>query len=90
MCPGAGPADLEGMAVEKYELDWSLAPEGWNWAAQDEDGSWYWYRTRPQPGFGGGVWRAHSSAQVLAAKGSSNPDWLGSLRHRSGSDPGMD
>ena len=21
--------------------DWSLAPEGWDWSAQDADGRWY-------------------------------------------------
>jgi len=61
---------------------WRLAPEGWDWLAQDEDGKWYWYRVRPQPGIGGGVWRAHSSAQAFAGQGSPNIDWIDSLRHR--------
>ncbi|HUH41117.1 MAG TPA: hypothetical protein VL024_09635 [Castellaniella sp.] len=64
------------------EPDWSDAPEGWDWAAQDADGRWFWYRVQPVPGIGGGVWRAHSTAQVFACDGSPNPDWFDSLRQR--------
>ena len=38
-----------------WEPDWSQAPEGWDWLAQDEDGRWYWYRTQPQVGVGAGL-----------------------------------
>lgn len=62
--------------------DWSGAPEGWDWAAQDADGRWYWYRTEPVPGIGGGVWRSNSRNQQHAGAGTPNPDWLDSLRHR--------
>jgi len=62
--------------------DWSAAPEGWNWAAQDADGRWFWYRVRPVPGIGGGVWRAHSTAQAFACQGEPNDDWFDTLIER--------
>ncbi|MGB6241071.1 MAG: hypothetical protein WBF69_01165 [Castellaniella sp.] len=62
--------------------DWSTAPPDWNWAAQDEDGRWFWYRTEPVPGIGGGVWRANSRNQQYAGQGHPNPDWLESLQQR--------
>ncbi len=62
--------------------DWSDAPDGWNWAAQDQDGRWYWYRTEPVPGIGGGVWRSHSKNQQYACNGAPNADWFESLRQR--------
>lgn len=65
-------------------LDWSQAPEGWGWAAQDEDGRWFWYKVQPVLGIGGGVWRAPSKAQRLAAQGEPNPLWHQTLRQRPG------
>lgn len=65
-------------------LDWSTAPDGWNWAAQDEDGRWFWYGVKPLPGIGGGVWRAPSRAQCLAFQGAPNPQWYDSLQVRPG------
>lgn len=62
--------------------DWSLAPEGWNWAAQDADGKWYWYRTEPVLGVGGGIWRSNSRNQQFALQGDPNPDWLETLQQR--------
>ncbi len=66
--------------------DWSLAPEGWDWSAQDADGRWYWYRTEPVPGIGGGVWRSNSRNQQYAGAGWPNPDWFDSLRRRPGAE----
>ena len=65
--------------------DWSDAPPDWNWAAQDADGRWFWYRTEPLPGPGGGVWRSNSRDQCLAGVGQPNPDWDLSLIRRPGS-----
>jgi hypothetical protein len=62
--------------------DWSRAPEGWDWLAQDEDGRWFWYAVRPQPGIGGGVWRAPRRAQQLAWFGEPNSGWIDTLRQR--------
>ena len=62
--------------------DWSQAPAGWDWLAQDEDGRWFWYRTEPIPGFGGGVWRANSRNQQYAGQGRPNPAWAESLCRR--------
>ncbi|GAB2905006.1 hypothetical protein LSG25_05750 [Paralcaligenes sp. KSB-10] len=70
------------MSVEINEPDWSGAPHGWNWVAQDEDGRWFWYGVKPLPSIGGGVWRAPSRAQALAWVGQPNPDWIDSLRQR--------
>lgn len=68
-------------------LNWEQAPLGWNWAAQDADGKWYWYSTRPIIGVGGGVWRANSRAQCFAFQGSPNPQWYDSLCVRPSSTP---
>lgn len=62
--------------------DWSRAPEGWNWAAQDADGRWFWYRTEPTLGIGGGIWRSNSRNQQLAGQAAPNPDWLETLQTR--------
>ncbi|WP_322998881.1 hypothetical protein [Castellaniella sp.] len=62
--------------------DWASAPSGWNWAAQDADGRWFWYRIEPVPGIGGGVWRSNSRNQQYAGLGAPNPDWLDSLQQR--------
>lgn len=70
------------MSVDSDEPDWSLAPPGWNWTAQDEDGRWFWYRMEPKPGIGGGIWRANSRAQVFARQGEPNREWYETMRHR--------
>lgn len=62
--------------------DWTAAPPGWDWAAQDADGRWFWYRAEPVPGIGGGVWRSNSRNQQYAGSGAPNPDWLDSLQRR--------
>jgi hypothetical protein len=62
--------------------EWKDAPEGWNWMAQDEDGRWFWYRSEPRPGIGGGVWRANSRDQQLAAVGVVNDHWVDTLSQR--------
>src|SRR3546814_13554462 len=73
-----------GMNSHDQIPDWSGAPDGWNWQAQDEDGRWFWYRVWPEPSIGGGVWRGPSRALALAAEDVRNPEWgdpllLGSL-----------
>lgn len=65
-----------------WTLDWTQAPPGWNWAAQDGDGRWYWYRTQPLPGPGGQVWRSHSRNQRFAGQGAPNADWVLSICQR--------
>jgi hypothetical protein len=70
------------MADDIFELDWSQAPAGWDWAAQDEDGRWFWYGVQPQPSIGGGVWRAPSRAQAFACQADPNPEWYDTLRRR--------
>lgn len=67
-----------------FILNWSDAPAGWDWAAQDEDGRWFWYAVAPQLGIGGGVWRAPSRAQQYAGQGQPNAAWHGTLRQRPG------
>lgn len=66
--------------------DWSAAPEGWNWVAQDEDGRWFWYRAEPVLGVGGGVWRANSRVQRFAWQGDPNPYWYETLHTRPASE----
>jgi hypothetical protein len=70
------------MPADHTPPDWTLAPPGWHWAAQDEDGRWFWYGVKPVPGIGGGVWRAPSRAQALAAQGEPNPEWYATLMQR--------
>ncbi|HRF21654.1 MAG TPA: hypothetical protein PLB17_05740 [Comamonas denitrificans] len=63
--------------------DWSAAPgPQWRWLAQDADGQWFWYRTEPQLGWAGGVWRSNSRNQQLAGRGAPNPNWAQSLQTR--------
>lgn len=62
--------------------DWQLAPAGWDWCAQDENGDWYWYSVKPEPSLGGGVWRSNSRHQQFACNGSPNPNWIHSLQTR--------
>ena len=69
-------------SASAWVLDWAQAPPGWNWAAQDGDGRWFWYRSPPQPGFAGRVWRAHSRSQQLAGQGAPNLDWHLTLEQR--------
>lgn len=73
--------------VEGDGPDWAQAPAGWDWAAQDEDGRWFWYGVKPLASLGGGVWRAPSRAQQLAGVGLANADWVSTLRKRP--DPGV-
>ncbi|WP_245150706.1 hypothetical protein [Pollutimonas harenae] len=68
--------------TDTFQPDWSLAPPTWNWAAQDEDGRWFWYGVPPTPGIGGGVWRAPSRAQAFAVQGAPNPLWYETLQER--------
>lgn len=64
--------------------EWSDAPAGWNWLAQDADGKWYWYKTEPILGVDGGIWRSNSRNQQFACQGKPNPDWLESMQIRPG------
>lgn len=64
--------------------DWSNAPDGFNWLAQDADGKWYWYKTEPILGVGGGIWKSNSRNQQFAAEGESNNDWLDTMQVRPG------
>lgn len=61
---------------------WSEAPEGWNWLAQDADGRWFWYAQQPQLGAAGGVWRSPRRAQQFAAQGDPDPRWHETCRER--------
>lgn len=61
---------------------WQNAPDGFNWLAQDADGKWYWYKTEPVLGIGGGIWRSNSRNQQFAATGTPNPDWFESMQTR--------
>lgn len=72
------------MSTQPTHLDWSTAPAGWDWAAQDEDGRWFWYSVKPILGIGGGVWRAPSRAQCLAIQGAPNAQWYDTLQARPG------
>ncbi len=63
--------------------DWRDAPgPDWNWLAQDADGQWFWYRTEPQLGWAGGIWRSNSRHQHPAGQGTPTPDWANSLQTR--------
>lgn len=64
--------------------DWADAPAHWNWLAQDADGKWFWYRTEPQLGWAGGVWRSNSRDQQPAGQGEPSADWADSIHRRPG------
>lgn len=38
------------------KLLWKDAPEWANWLAQDRDGSWFWYTTKPRQILQHGIW----------------------------------
>lgn len=66
---------------------WSQAPAPeWRWLAQDADGRWFWYRTLPELGWAGGIWRSNSRNQQLAAEGLPNENWANSLLERPSTD----
>lgn len=69
-------------AVSSSIPDWSDAPEGWNWLAQDADGRWFWYAVEPRLGMAGGVWRSPRRAQQFASQGAPNPLWHESCLQR--------
>ena len=58
--------------------DWNNAPEWAEYLAQDHDGIWYWYETKPYPG-STGRWRV---AGGLCSYASHNSDWEGTLEER--------
>ena len=76
------PEGASATVVADWMPDWSAAPPGWDWLAQDGNGCWYWYRTRPVSGWAGDVWRSNSRHQQLAGRGRPNPAWFNSLQHR--------
>ena len=59
---------MNAPADTPWTPDWSQAPEGWDWLAQDADGRWFWYRSAPQLFWAGGLWRANSRNQQLAGQ----------------------
>jgi hypothetical protein len=63
-------------------LDWNLAPEGFDWVAQDADGKWFWYRVQPQCGQGAGVWRSNSRQQQYAGSSAADANWWESLQKK--------
>ncbi len=62
--------------------DWTQAPDGFNWLAQDADGKWFWYSVQPRCGQDGGVWRSNSRQQRYAGTGQPQADWWQSLQTR--------
>lgn len=73
---------MDAPADTPWTPDWSQAPEGWDWLAQDADGRWFWYRTEPQLFWAGGLWRANSRNQQLAGQGAAHDGWADSLQRR--------
>lgn len=70
------------MSTTPLSPNWQLAPEHYDWCAQDENGDWYWYRVEPEPSIGGGVWRANSRNQKFACHDKPNSNWIHSLQLR--------
>lgn len=58
--------------------EWAQAPKWAQWAAQDEDGAWWWYELQPEP-----VGDAHCGrpGKQAAIK---HPNWRESLQRRPG------
>lgn len=64
----------------EFKIDWSLAPEGFNWWAMDIDGSCYWYFDKPTIKFD----QAFSAQGIIAQAPSFNftGNWKDSLTER--------
>jgi len=63
-------------------VGFARAPQGWNWAAQDRDGGWYWFRERPIPDLARGQWQVGRNNIQYADQGAPNLDWIRTLRQR--------
>ena len=61
-------------------LDWTTAPAGFDWLAQDADGKWFWYSVEPQCNPSGGVWRSNSRQQQYAGSSPDAENWENSLQ----------
>jgi hypothetical protein len=46
--------------------DWKDAPEWAKWLAMDEDGEWFWFKSRPRLNKQGAVWIADDNDTVYA------------------------
>jgi hypothetical protein len=65
-------------------VGFARAPEGWNWAAQERDGTWFWFRVRPLPNTQKGEWIAPARDTQFASESEPNPNWVDTLRRRNG------
>jgi hypothetical protein len=62
------------------KINWSKAPEWANYIAQDYDGSWAWFESRPRPCKMWEYW-VETEGRVLAIT-PENPDWQDTLQER--------
>ncbi len=48
--------------------DWKDAPEWAEWLAMDEDGEWFWFKSRPRLNKQGNVWFTDDNDYKYAGK----------------------
>ena len=65
------------------DIDWSEVPEGYDWAAQDEDGRIYAFDHVPSRLEGDyGVWDGFNQCVFFLRRDKPNKNWKKSLRKR--------
>jgi hypothetical protein len=67
---------------EAGHVGFNRAPQGWNWAAQERSGSWYWFRVQPIPNAAKGEWIAPRNDVLYAGQSEPNRSWANTLRTR--------
>ena len=68
---------------------WSEAPPWAMWRAQDSDGAWYWFKTRPTPGEEIPWWIGNRKVQdeIFAKSGEANLNWKETREKRPKNEP---
>lgn len=63
-----------------YDDPWYGAPEWARFKAQDYDGTWYWFKAKPE--LQSGIWHSEDLYQYAYDGPHSNPDWRDTLIER--------
>ena len=73
----------EEAPTSELDIDWSQVPEGYDWAAQDEDGYIFAYLDKPTPSSKELAWSCIKSPLHLVQKGMvTNVYWTNTLTKR--------
>ena len=63
-----------------YDDPWYGAPEWARFKAQDDDGTWYWFKAKPE--LQSGIWNSEGLYQYAFDGPHSNPNWRDTLIER--------